>query len=404
MGYQVTYVVPEEFEEFLTRQLFNVFIYEKPVAARPRSYLKRLRTLYINARTRDQILKDYSLKLVMHFKPVLILIDSDVPRYAAVLKDKANLVMYSTTLGNSREANIPPYFSSYIPVNNLLSVLYVKAIWQLWLIKKQLYFLKYELLSLGHFDHSLKRYCRKNNLNKKTLDIQRAWPTGFRDLPELLFYPREFDFNKTRPTKNKYYLGPMVDLSRVETGDFAWDKIQFRKYLVCCSMGTLARFHYKGIDSFYNVLIQAVKNQEHITLLIAGSGKDPVPDIDHAENVFLFPKLPLLNILKRCDLFINHAGINSVKEAILTGVPMLLLPLNNQTDQNGVAARCVFHGIAKRRNIRKISPETLAADISDLVTNPHYKTCVHRLQKIFNDAAVGMDALLQQVQQKTINS
>ena len=48
-------------------------------------------------------------------------------------------------------------------------------------------------------------------------------------------------------------------------------------------------------------------------------------------------------MLPHCDLFIGHAGLNSVKESISYGVPMLLLPFFG--DQHFIARRCQELGL-----------------------------------------------------------
>lgn len=396
-GYEVVYVVPAEFESFLCNQQFSVQTYDKPRLQKSKSFYKKIKAFYSAMRMQDHILETYASKLLTLLKPCAIFVDSDLPRYAAVLKTKAKVIMYSTTLANSREKNMPPYFSKYIPGPSVFSAWYVSAIWQWWFFRKKIYFLKYELLSLGHFDFNLKRYYRKNGLSRRAVEWQRAWPAGFSDLPELMLYPRIFDFGRSQSLPNKFYIGPMVDLDRDQDQQFEWEKIEKRNFLVCCSMGTLARRHYPHIGRFYEVLLQAVKNIKQVTLLLSCAENDWKPATPLPENVYLFSKLPLLHVLRRCDLFINHAGTNSVKEAVLCGVPMLLLPLNNQTDQNGVAARCVYHGIARRKNIRNISAPALEAAIQELLVNDIYRKNMLRLKKSFTEPGSAAGQILERL-------
>jgi MGT family glycosyltransferase len=43
-------------------------------------------------------------------------------------------------------------------------------------------------------------------------------------------------------------------------------------------------------------------------------------------NVLMRPYVPQLTVLDRASLFVTHAGTNSVYEALLAGVPLLMLP------------------------------------------------------------------------------
>lgn len=54
-------------------------------------------------------------------------------------------------------------------------------------------------------------------------------------------------------------------------------------------------------------------------------------------DILLIPHTPQIEILKRASLFITHAGMNSVSEAINYGVPIICLPLSG--DQPFVAWR-----------------------------------------------------------------
>lgn len=54
---------------------------------------------------------------------------------------------------------------------------------------------------------------------------------------------------------------------------------------------------------------------------------------------------PQLALLRRAHLMVNHGGLQSVKEGLLPGVPMLCVP--QAYDQPGNGARVAFHGIGR---------------------------------------------------------
>jgi len=393
-GYNVIYVISQEFKDYVAAQGFEVFVYETPKKEGPNNWFSRVRKTYLNLKKRDTLIEEYAQQIMTRFKPIIVFNDSDIPRYAAVLQKHVPLVLYAVNPSNDREENIPPYFSNYIPKDSLGSKLYVDLVWRLWFLTKKIYFLKYEILSLGYFDFSLRRYYAKNKLDKRNLNSERSWPVGLKNIPELFFYPAEFDFNKKNNTPNKYYVGPMVDLERDRDMPFEWEPIKSSKYTICCVMGTLADFYYPEIDRFYNLLIEAIKTRSDIMLILVAPGNNSSLNIGDAKNIFLYSKVPLSKVLEKCDLFINHAGFNSVKESILKAVPLLLLPLSHQNDQRGVAARCVFHGIAKRQNIRKTSALALLNDIDELLVNKSYKDNIIRWKGVFMASEWEKEALL----------
>ncbi|MCC6617247.1 MAG: hypothetical protein IT320_27480 [Anaerolineae bacterium] len=52
--------------------------------------------------------------------------------------------------------------------------------------------------------------------------------------------------------------------------------------------------------------------------------------------------VPQLEVLKRTDLFITHGGMNSVHESLWHGVPMIVIP--QQEEQAIVARQVVKNG------------------------------------------------------------
>ena len=45
------------------------------------------------------------------------------------------------------------------------------------------------------------------------------------------------------------------------------------------------------------------------------------------ENIFIYSHVPQLQVLKECDIFITHGGINSINEGILLKkLPLIVVP------------------------------------------------------------------------------
>lgn len=78
---------------------------------------------------------------------------------------------------------------------------------------------------------------------------------------------------------------------------------------------------------------------------------------------------------------VTHAGLNSVKECISMGVPMVALPVDRE--QPGNAARVVFHGLGVTLNPRRVKAPALAAAIDGVRKMPGYRLAVQRMQAAF---------------------
>jgi zeaxanthin glucosyltransferase len=56
-------------------------------------------------------------------------------------------------------------------------------------------------------------------------------------------------------------------------------------------------------------------------------------------------------------MVINHGGMNTIYECIMAEKPMIVFPLSLKTDQNGNAARVVFHEIGVRGSHQEKHPK-----------------------------------------------
>lgn len=55
-------------------------------------------------------------------------------------------------------------------------------------------------------------------------------------------------------------------------------------------------------------------------------------------NVHIYKSVPQLDVLKMAEVFITHGGMNSVSEALVSGTPMVVIPLVSDQPVN---ARCI---------------------------------------------------------------
>jgi len=102
-------------------------------------------------------------------------------------------------------------------------------------------------------------------------------------------------------------------------------------------MGTV--FNFENSDLF-QVIVEACKSflSTHSVIVSTGDEKTYARYSKSSQNNVIFvPHAPQIEILKRAHLFITHAGMNSVSEAIHYAVPLICIPLSG--DQNFVAWR-----------------------------------------------------------------
>jgi UDP:flavonoid glycosyltransferase YjiC (YdhE family) len=160
------------------------------------------------------------------------------------------------------------------------------------------------------------------------------------------------------------------------------------KKIIYCSLGTVADIHLgKTIGGksslkteFVNKILQVAANNPNYYFIIS-SGDDLNKELDgqiFTDNAMVLNFAPQVFILKRADLFVTHGGGNSIFEGIYTETPMLIFPLNNEWDQNGTAARAVYHKVGIKGDI-KDAVEKMEEQIYKLLADKAYKVAVSEM-------------------------
>lgn len=241
---------------------------------------------------------------------------------------------------------------------------FTKYLWRFTLLRNKLKRIYRSGIFAGQ---SLERLSKKilNAEQVKTsvsFNHKKIFAPSFIGVPELLLYPPEFDFPYSAPLSWQQQLGPCVDFERKE---MITDKLKNfiekgnsepSSRIIYCSLGTLTDIHLgqKTLKTeFINKCFQiATKNPKYY--FIISSGDDLSKEVygqNFTENALVLNFAPQIFILKRADLFLTHGGPNSIFEGIYTETPMLIFPLNKKWDQNGAAARAVYHKVGIKANI-----------------------------------------------------
>jgi hypothetical protein len=90
-------------------------------------------------------------------------------------------------------------------------------------------------------------------------------------------------------------------------------------------------------------------------------------------------KAPQTELLKRAELCITHAGINTTLESLALGVPMVAIPVG--FDQPGIAARIVYHGVGQSVPVTSMNEKNLSGAIHEVLGNPSYRDTACRFQR-----------------------
>lgn len=177
-------------------------------------------------------------------------------------------------------------------------------------------------------------------------------------VPELVLCPAEFDFPETvARNKQRYYLGPEVDLQRKEE-PFDWKRIDTSKRLIYCSLGSQAQL-YPEAKHLFQTIIDALSGLPLYQMIVATGrevGHDDLQGIP--PNVHLFSYVRQTEVLEKASLLITHGGLLTIKDAIFFGVPMIVFPCHYDQPQN--SGRVVYHGLGVKGEMRSTVAEVRA--------------------------------------------
>ena len=138
--------------------------------------------------------------------------------------------------------------------------------------------------------------------------------------------------------------------------------------LIYVSMGTM----YNDEAGLYRECFRAFAGQDLQVVMAVGHRVDRSKLADVPPNFMIEWIVEQMAVLANADLFITHGGINSAHEAMLNGVPMIVLP-QGSTDDFVVAGQVAAAGAG----IVLHRPEATAAGLIELqnavLANPAYR-------------------------------
>lgn len=105
----------------------------------------------------------------------------------------------------------------------------------------------------------------------------------------------------------------------------------------------------------------------HVVLQI-GRHVDPADLGPVPANTSLHRWVPQLDILRRADAFLTHAGMGGAAEGLSCGLPMIAVP--QAVDQFSNADRLVELGVARRLDTAQATPAALRQALLDLTGDP----------------------------------
>lgn len=228
---------------------------------------------------------------------------------------------------------------------------------------------------LDHCYQILKQICETYHIEEPSLE-QVFTSKG--DL-NIVYTTRNFNGDDGVHEPDYLFTGPSMDRLQ-EACDLDFSVIGDRK-LIYISLGSL---NTDFVD-FYKLCISTFRNSDYYVFMSIGKNYEVSQLGEIPQNFMVRSFLPQLEILERADVFITHAGFNSVNEALYFGVPMLALPQVN--DQHMVAKRLVSLHLGETESLKELSSEVLRSKTESLLTNKDIKENCMQFSREMRDYA-----------------
>lgn len=302
--------------------------------------------------------------------------------------------------------NVPPFTSTYIPSDTLISKWVCSLLW-LNKILKNIFRLKMIRYRSGGADNYTltRRITSSYGIDlRRRLCLNRGCGIGINNIPRLNISSAAFDFPKNK-SKNTFYFGPLTETDRDNHSNaprydvLYKNLVNFRKKangsVIYCSLGSYSVMHMKRLRCFFLKMKEVARKElDDIFILSTGEYFDvgdlyPVPD-----NMYVFDYLPQVNLLGICDIMITHGGMNTITECILHEIPMLVYPVSPDWDQPGNGARVMYHEIGLRGGIFKDSPKTIIKKLGLIKANyDFYKTNIRYMKTQLEEKNNSLEAV-----------
>jgi MGT family glycosyltransferase len=191
---------------------------------------------------------------------------------------------------------------------------------------------------------------------------------GNRQALNIVCTSRDFQIGGERFDESYVFAGPslssFVGSSSATDDDRKWTT---ERPLIYVSMGTM----YNDEAALYRACFEAFGAQPYQVVMAVGHRIDRGLLPEPPANVLVREYVPQMDVLRCASLFVTHGGINSAHEAMLCGVPMIVLP--KAADHFVVAERVAAVGAGLVLHRGEASSARLVELTGRVLADPAYR-------------------------------
>lgn len=214
----------------------------------------------------------------------------------------------------------------------------------------------------------------KGAIESMTIDNSNFQDTVFQGIDHLVVVPDELEFSMPPSDPKRHVLGFVGSSTKsVGLNEELSEIVCSGKMVVYVAFGTIfVKRRMPAIVDFLCKLDRALIGFPGVVALVSFGGAGFDPKVADLERIRSYKVLPQTEILKWCDLFITHGGMNSIREALVEGVPMLLYPL--AMDQIGNARKIAYKGLGLCGDIKRDTFKDIETKISYLLSDSSFRS------------------------------
>jgi UDP:flavonoid glycosyltransferase YjiC (YdhE family) len=143
---------------------------------------------------------------------------------------------------------------------------------------------------------------------------------------------------------------------------------------VLASLGTV----FNSTPGVLEAIIAALGSLDVNAVVAIGPEQDAARFGELPPNVQVADYLPQAELLPSCAAFVTHGGFNSIKESLIAGIPMVVIPIT--ADQPYCAQRAAALGTARVVAPDNREPAEISNAVSDVLTDRSYRDAARSFQ------------------------
>jgi len=194
----------------------------------------------------------------------------------------------------------------------------------------------------------------------------------------IVYTSRQFQVhNEDFDGKQFVFIGPSIG-GRLHESDIPFD--QMKEKIVYISLGTVST---NSLD-FFKTCIKAFKDT-NVSIIMSIGKQITIEDLGTIPNNFnVYPFVPQVAVLEHTDLFITHCGMNSANEAMYYGIPVIGVP--QRGDQPIVANRMRELGLGEVIDKKHVTAASLRTMTGKILNDSTYQSNMAKLRQEMKSA------------------